>query len=45
VDAMIMIIRIEIVLVALQMTTGISRRSVIMNNSSALAVRLIKGPE
>jgi hypothetical protein len=42
---MTMIIRIEIVLTMLQMTTGISKRSVIRNNSRALAVRLIKGPE
>jgi hypothetical protein len=40
-----MTIRIEIVLTMLQMMTGISRRTVINNNSSALAVRLIKEPE
>jgi hypothetical protein len=38
-------IRTEVVLMILQMMTGIRRRSVIKNNSNALAIRLIKCPE
>jgi hypothetical protein len=45
VDAMTMTIRIEKVLMMLQMMTGIRRRTVINNNSNALAVCLIREPE
>ena len=45
VDATTTIIRTEMVLIMLQMTTGISRRSVIKNSSNVLAIRSIQGPE
>lgn len=40
-----MIIRIEIVEIKLQITTGMRRRNVIKDNKNALAVCLIKEPE
>jgi hypothetical protein len=39
------IIRVENLLITLQIMIGISNRSVIINNSNALAARLIRGPE
>lgn len=45
VDAIIMKIRAQILLVAMQMTTGVRISSDIKNNMIALAVRLINGPE
>ena len=40
-----LIIRVENLLITLQIMIGISNRSVIINNSNALAARLIRGPE
>jgi hypothetical protein len=40
-----MIIRIEIVLMKLQMMTGMTRRNTIKDNKNDLAVCLIKEPE
>ena len=44
-DSITTIIRTEVVLIMLQMTTGISNRKVTRNNNNALAVCLIIGPE
>ena len=45
VDSMTITIRIEVVLMILQMTTGISRITVTKNKSNTLAIRLISCPE
>jgi hypothetical protein len=45
VDIMIMTIRIDMVLVMLQITTGISKRDTIKDSSITRAIRLIKRPE
>ena len=44
-DSITTIIGMEVVLMMLQMTTGISNRKVTKNNNNALAVCLIMGPE
>lgn len=45
VDTMIMTIRTDVLLITLQITTGISKRDVIMDSSRTRASRLIKRPE
>jgi hypothetical protein len=44
VDSITIVIRTEIALMRLHITTGIIKRSVIRKNNSAFAVRWIKGP-